>query len=120
MAPESRPQWLQVLVAEVARQGKGGQTRVAEQLRHGQPSGFPSGATLSQVLKGAYKGDLKRIQALVEGALMGKTVQCPVAGELPRDRCVEFQTRAFAATNALRVQLNKDGVCKTCQHRSKS
>lgn len=111
--------WLQKLRDEVARHGKGGQTKVAEQLRHGQHKGFPSAATLSQVLKGAYNGDLKRIQSIVEGALMGKTVECPVAGEISRDRCIQFQTRPFASTNPIRVQLNKDGVCKTCPNRSK-
>lgn len=106
-------EWLAELQKRCAP--KGGQARVAEQLRHGSSTGFPSAATLSQVLAGKYKGDLNRIQALVEGQFMGKTVICPVLGELLRDRCMEHQTRPFAATNPMRVQLHI--ACKTCPNR---
>lgn len=112
MTPEARPEWLRILDAECIRLGS--QAAVAEILRHGT-AGFPSPATLSQVRSGKYKGDLKRIQAIVEGALMAKTVDCPVLGILGRDRCMQEQTRPFAATNPMRVQLFH--ACKTCPNR---
>lgn len=74
-----------------------------------------SPATLSQVLSGTYKGDLSRVQAAVEGALMQASVDCPVIGELPRQRCIEHQRAPFAPTNPMRVQLY--AACKTCPHR---
>lgn len=107
------PEWLAELKRRCAP--KGAQARVAEQLRHGSPKGFPSASTLNQVLKGKYKGDTKRLQALVEGMFLGQTVECPVLGELARNRCMEEQKRPFAATNALRVQLFH--ACKTCPNR---
>jgi len=74
-----------------------------------------SPAVVNQVLKGTYKGDLNSVQKAVEGALMGLSVECPVIGTLPRDRCLEYQRRGFAATNPLRVTLSI--ACQTCPHR---
>lgn len=71
-----------------------------------------SPAVVSQVLKGTYAGDTKRVQQAVEGALMGMTVQCPAIGELRRDRCLDYQRQPFASTNPLRVQLSL--TCPTC------
>jgi len=72
-----------------------------------------SGATINQVLKGKYKGNLRRIQSRVEGAFMAARVDCPVIGDIPRDQCITHQQRRrFAATNPLRVQLHK--TCPTC------
>lgn len=75
-----------------------------------------SAAVVNQVLKGTYKGDLSRVQKAVEGALMGLSVECPVIGDLPRNRCLDYQRQGFAATNPLRVQLSR--VCPGCKHRS--
>lgn len=74
-----------------------------------------SAAVVNQVLKGTYKGDLARVQQAVEGALMGLTVECPIVGELARNRCLEYQRRGFAATNPFRVSLAK--ACPTCPNR---
>lgn len=77
-----------------------------------------SAAVVNQVLKGTYRGDLKRVQQAVEGALMALNVDCPVAGEMPRQRCAEYQRRGFALTNPMRVALSR--ACKTCPNRSNS
>ncbi len=74
-----------------------------------------STTVVSQVLTGNYKGDLEAIKKAVEGGLMGMTVVCPVIGDLPRNVCLEYQRRAFAATNHLRVHLSR--VCPTCPNR---
>lgn len=73
-----------------------------------------SAGVISGVLKGTYKGDESRVQQAVEGALMGLTVDCPVIGEIPRNVCLEYQRRPFAATNPMRVQLAR--TCPTCPH----
>ncbi len=73
-----------------------------------------STAVVNAVLKGSYKGDLKRVQQAVEGALMGSTVDCPVLGEIPRQRCVDHQRAPFTATNPMRVQLSR--TCPTCSN----
>jgi hypothetical protein len=85
------------------------QAAVAEQIGY-------SATVVNQVLKGTYKGDLSRVKKAVEGALMGLTVECPVIGEMPRNRCLDYQRQGFAATNPLRVQLSR--TCPTCPHRS--
>ena len=74
-----------------------------------------SATVVSQVLSGTYKGDLRAVQQKVEGALMGLTVECPVIGTLPRNRCLEYQRQPFAATNHIRVQFSR--ACPTCPNR---
>lgn len=98
--------WIEVLRAACEAKT---QAAVAERIGY-------SPATVNQVLKGAYKGDLRRVEEAVRGALMGESVECPVIGDLPRQRCIEHQRRAgsFAATNPTRVQLAR--ACKTCEH----
>lgn len=96
-------QWLNVLRTECKRTS---QAKVAATLGY-------SATTISQVLNGSYPGNLEKFRATVEGALMGVTVDCPVIGEIPRNRCIDHQNRRqFAATNPLRVQLH--GVCPDC------
>lgn len=73
-----------------------------------------SPAVVNTVLKGTYKGQLQNIEEAVRGAIMGATVDCPVIGEIPRNRCIDHQRRksTFAATNPLRVQLHRS--CPVC------
>ena len=100
--------WLKALRNECKRTS---QRRVAQLIGY-------SPTTVSQVLSGTYNGDLNSIEQAVKGALMGATVECPVIGEIPRNRCIDHQRRAgrFAATNPLRVQLHNQ--CPVCPHAS--
>lgn len=100
--------WIDALRLECERTS---QAKAAERI------GFSAG-TVNQVLKGSYKGNLRRIEQAVRGALLGATVECPAIGTIPRNRCVEHQRRAhaFAATNPLRVQLSK--TCPGCPNRT--
>ena len=74
-----------------------------------------SGTVVSQVLSGKYQGDLQAVRQKVEGALMGLSVGCPVMGEIPRNRCLDYQRQGFAATNPMRVRLAQ--ACPTCPNR---
>jgi hypothetical protein len=97
--------WIRILRAHCARSS---QVRVAEQIGY-------SSTVVNQVLKGTYPGNWEKVRASVEGALMGATVDCPVIGEIPRNRCIDHQNRRqFAATNPLRVRLHR--ACRTCEH----
>ena len=87
--------WLQVLVSECEATSQAATAR-----RLGV-----SATTINQVLKDRYPGDMERIESLVQGELMNKTVTCPLMGEMPLKRCMEHQTRPFAPTNPMRVQL---------------
>lgn len=87
--------WIDVLRVTSAAIG---QKRAADKIGY-------SVTVVNQVLKGHYKGDLNRIKAAVEGALMGHTVDCPVVGEIPLQKCIEHQRAPFRSTNPIAVQL---------------
>lgn len=71
-----------------------------------------SPSAISVVLSGKYKGDVDRVAEMVRGALMAETVDCPVLGEIGRDRCLTEQKEPFRATSRHRAQLFH--ACKTC------
>lgn len=73
-----------------------------------------SSAVVNQVLSGRYSGDMGAVEQAVKGALLNATLACPVAGDLPAHRCLEFQRLPFAATNPQRVQLYR--ACRHCAH----
>ena len=101
------PEWLTALRDACAASSKAG---VARKLG-------VSPAMISQALKGVYKGDTGRLQTLVEGALMRQTVDCPIAGDLPKNRCLEHQARdrRFAFVNPLYSKLYR--ACRSgCPH----
>ena len=98
--------WLEVLRA-ACKAPNSSQRKVAERLGY-------STSVINQVLSEKYNGDLKAVQTKVEGVFMGLSVNCPVVGDLPRNRCLEYQRRDFAATNHIRVQLAR--ACPSCKH----
>ncbi len=88
------PRWLM----ELQRQCKTKpQTKVARELGY-------SAAVINQVLKGAYKGNLKNVADAVCSVYLGETVICPVMGELEKHRCKQFQKDTFSATNPIRIR----------------
>jgi DNA-binding transcriptional regulator YdaS (Cro superfamily) len=101
--------WIQALRVECERTSQG----------HAAALIGYSPAVVNQVLKGSYRGDLRRVEDAVRGALLGATVDCPVIGEIPRHRCIDHQRRAgtFAATNPLRVTLSL--TCPDCPNRGR-
>lgn len=88
--------------------------------RHGaKASGLAIGysnAAISMVINGKVdKLDLERIEQAVRGAFMGLQVDCPVLGDIGRDRCLDEQRQPFRATSAMRAQLYH--ACRSgCPH----
>jgi hypothetical protein len=74
-----------------------------------------SPAVVTHVLRRSYSGDMTTVFGRIRGAFMGETVDCPVLGEIGRDRCLIEQKRPFAATNSSRARLWH--ACKTCRNR---
>ena len=74
-----------------------------------------SSTMVSLALKGAYIGNLTRLEALVRGTLMSETLICPVLEQITKRRCLDEQTRPFAPTNPQRVQVYK--ACRICSNR---
>ena len=97
--------WLEVLRAHCKTAS---QRKVAERLGY-------STSVINQVLGGKYNGDLKAVQTKVEGVFMGLSVNCPVVGDLPRNRCLDYQRQGFSATNPMRVRLAQ--ACPSCPNR---
>ena len=87
--------WLAALAAEAAQRGQGEAARLIGY----RPS------VVSQVLSGTYRGDVNAVRRAVEGAFLGATVECPVLGEIPAQRCGALQRQPFAATTPERVKL---------------
>lgn len=96
--------WIELLRA-VCRTSS--QTSVARKVGY-------SSAVISQVLSGTYAGDLRRVRAAVEGALMNAQVDCPVLGSLSRAACIAWQRKAFTPTNPLNVRMYR--ACRSCPH----
>ncbi len=89
------PTWVRRLAEEADRVG---QTAVARRIDY-------SAATVSQVLSNSYRGDLRRVEQMVLGALMEETVDCPVKGEMARNVCLKWQDKPFAITSADRTRM---------------
>lgn len=98
------PGWV-IVLAEACDRGGSSQTAVADRLN-------VSGAAVSQVLGNTYIGRLDKIEARVRGELMGKTVTCPVLGEITQRRCMDAQSRPYSPTNDLRIELHR--ACPRC------
>lgn len=74
-----------------------------------------SSSMINQALKGVYKGDIKRLKSLVEGAYLHQTVRCPVVGDIGLDVCLHHQAEPFKPVNPLRVKLYR--ACRSgCPH----
>lgn len=71
-----------------------------------------SGAMINQALRNTYTGRMDKLEQRVRGDLMNERVTCPVLGDITKRRCIDEQSREYAATNALRVELRR--ACPRC------
>lgn len=97
------PDWVRVL-SEACAQST--QSAVAKRIGY-------SASAISQVLSNSYRGDIKRIEQMVSGALMSVTVICPMQGELSRNICLDWQAKPYAPTSSYRVAMYRacNGGC---------
>jgi hypothetical protein len=96
------PDWV-IALAEACDQF--GQTVMARKLGYSSP-------VISATLGNAYAGRMDKIEQKVRGELMHEHVLCPVLGEISKRQCVDEQSRPYAATNAVRVELRR--ACPRC------
>ncbi len=92
---ENPPSWIVALADACTRTNA---SEVAKRLDY-------STAVISSVLLGSYRGSLAKVEAKVCGAFMGAVVECPVLGEIERDRCETEQGRKFFGTSANRARI---------------
>lgn len=71
-----------------------------------------SGATLSAVISHSYPGRYDKTEARVRGALMSATVECPVEGQIGRDRCAGNQQKKPSAASPMRARF--PFACRLC------
>lgn len=96
------PDWVAELAKLADREGLGGAEKRISYSR----------SAISTVINGKYTGHVGRVEQMVRGALMAATVDCPVLGELARNRCLEWQSKPYAATSSHRVQMFV--ACQNC------
>lgn len=92
---EAMPGWVRVLAercAEMSQQAAA--TRI----------GY-SAATVSNVLRAKYKGDLRRVQEAVEGAFMSATVECPALGAIAANDCLSNQRQPMRTGNVRAMRI---------------
>ncbi|MEO0496293.1 MAG: transcriptional regulator [Pseudomonadota bacterium] len=72
-------------------------------------------STVSQVLSATYPGDLKAMKQRVVDALMQPIVVCPVLGEISREKCTQWQSLPWGASDSMRVRVYQ--ACRAgCPH----
>lgn len=89
------PDWIVALAEECTRINA---TEVGRRLGY-------STAVITSVVLNNYRGSLAKVEAKVRGAYMGAVVECPVLGEIERDRCETEQERKHFGTSANRARL---------------
>lgn len=89
------PDWVAELAAIADQMG---QKKAAAMI------GYTAGL-VSAVINAKYAGDMQGVEESVRGALMGLKVECPILGDIGRDRCLQEQREPFRATSAFRAQI---------------
>jgi hypothetical protein len=92
---DALPDWILVLAEEATRTNG---VAAAKRLSY-------SPAVVTQVINATYRGDLGAVEERVRGALMGVEVECPILGDIARDRCLDEQKKKFRGTSAVRTRL---------------
>lgn len=103
------PDVKQALEAATARLGS--QVKVAADL------GI-SAATVNNLLRDRYPGDVDGMANRIRGQYMAETVNCPIQGVLSRRHCLDNQARPVAFTNPVRAALQS--ACRTCPNRKEA
>ena len=102
---DAPPDWIVRLAEEC---GRSNASEVARRLDY-------SVAVISGVVLANYKGDYLKVEAKVRGAYMGAVVECPILGEIERDRCIAEQRHRHFGTSAVRAKLYR--ACRGgCPH----
>lgn len=102
---EQLPEWVEALALEAGR---------TSGVAAGKRIGY-TGSLVSSVLANKYKGRLDLVEQRVSGALLGSMVDCPVLGEIARDRCLDEQKLGFSTSSSVRTRLYR--ACRgDCEH----
>ena len=89
------PDWILTLAHEVD---------ITSQRRVATRTGI-NATTINKVLANKYEASTARIEERIRGALMAKTVNCPVLGEIGAQRCISEQGKKLTFENPLRQRV---------------
>jgi hypothetical protein len=101
---DAAPEWI-ISLAEACDAAHSSQAAVSRRLG-------VSGAMINQALRNCYAGRMDKLETRVRGELMNERVGCPVLGDITKRKCLDEQSRPYAATNAVRVELRR--ACARC------
>lgn len=103
-----------VLPTDVKQALEAAVNRLGSQVKVAADLGI-SAATVNNLLRDRYPGDVDGMASRIRGQYMAETVNCPIQGVLSRRHCLDNQARPIAFTNPVRVALHQ--ACKTCHNR---
>jgi len=107
---DALPEWVETLAIEVDTTSTAKAAKVI---------GY-SAAVPSLVVNNKYNGDLAGVEAAVRGALLNKTVNCPVDGEITSDKCGINQRSRLNTTAPRTIRLYQNcrgsGNVPKCPH----
>jgi hypothetical protein len=105
---EDAPDWIWMLARKCDETSQGA---VAKLIGYSAP-------VISQVIRKAYRADMRAIERAVRGRFMAETVTCPVLGDIALHVCQGWQRKArgpFWATSSHDVKMRK--ACRnSCPH----
>jgi hypothetical protein len=106
-----------VLPTDVKQALEGAVSRLGSQVKVAADLGI-SAATVNNLLRDRYPGDVDGMASRIRGQYMAETVNCPVQGVLSRRHCLDNQARPVAFTNPVRASLQT--ACRTCANRKEA
>ena len=102
---DAMPDWVQVLATACDNSS---QNRVAATLNR-------SASLVSNVLGKKYSGDMTAVEELVRGSLMHETVNCPGLGQIEKQVCLKWRSRASATLDPINSQyVAMHRFCRGC------
>lgn len=104
------PDWVMVLATHADQLAGAGSSQADLADRIGCKA-----SAVSAVIGKTYAGKYEHMEALVRGALMSATVECPLLGKIPRNDCAKNQKLPFSAASPERARLFR--ACRSgCPH----
>ncbi|MEB3421912.1 hypothetical protein ACFSDD_09060 [Salipiger marinus] len=98
------PDWIETLARECDRTS---QNQVAQRLGR-------SASLVSNVLRNKYGAGLEAVEDVVRGALMAETFDCPVLGEIGKQKCRFWRARARTFENVNSQAVTMYRACNRC------
>jgi len=101
---EGLPDWVAALAEACDRES---QNKVARQMGR-------SASLVSNILRNRYPADTSIIEDIVRGTFMSENVDCPVLGEIGKQVCRKWRSKARQFENVNSQQVTMYRACNRC------